>query len=473
MPVILTQQIEDTELAYGPNILQCFNSSGGSNRIIAQIFDASDDSIIADLRQLPNPSSYAFFDIQRILQSQVAQSTTQGDNSGNTTYLFTNPAESFDYYVGVGTVNIQNVVTIDQYYSSSVVDNYLVIPGRKPATYPNGSVKWVDYSNYAPLISTFGGGNNDAIVDRTQQALTDATYNTVEYGDITDGKPAGNGFTANEEIYQIDVIRNTDHTLQFLQRWIDGATGGGAPSYYNGVNYIRFITYNGNTLIADSTLNNTTSQGGGPNSTPSSQVVPQGQYNILGVKSGYNNSLLTTNATHMYVFVECQADDTFGASDGTRISAAYRINVDEGECNDFDLVQVKWLNSVGGTDYFTFQKRNDEKITVQRNTYVKTNQDWLGTSWSEYSYGRGETVYNQSAEVSYVANTRYLSDDESQYLKNLYLSPDVKVKFGTTGNWESAILTSNTWTEKTYRKDKLFQHTINFKLANKLNMQGG
>ena len=87
MPVLLTVPITDTELAYGPNILQCFNSSGGNNRIVAQIFDASDDTIIADLRQLPNPSSYAFFDIQRILQSQVAQSTTQGDTTGNTTII--------------------------------------------------------------------------------------------------------------------------------------------------------------------------------------------------------------------------------------------------------------------------------------------------------------------------------------------------------------------------------------------------
>lgn len=472
MPVILTQPIQDTELAYGPNILQCFNSSGGSNRIVAQIFDASDDSLIADLRQLPNPSSYAFFDIQRILQSQVAQSTTQGDDSGNTTYLFDNPAESFDYYIATGLVNVNNTITIDAYYSSSVVDNYLVIPGRKPSTYPNGVPRWDDYDDYAPTISTFAGVNDSAIVDSFQQALTDAAYDTVLYGDITDGKPADATFTANDIVYQIPVVRDTDHTLQFLQRWIDGSTGGGAPSYYNGINYIRFVVYNGNTLISDSTLNNTISQGGGPNNTPTQQAIPQGQYNILGVKSGYNNSLLTTNATHMYVFVECQADDTFGANDGSKISAFYRINVEEGECNDFDLVQVKWLNSVGGTDYFTFQKRNDENITVTRNTFNKTNQDWLGTSWSNYSYDRGEAVYNQSAEVNYAANTRYLSDDESQYLKNLYLSPDVKVKFGTTGNWESAILTSNTWTEKTYRKDKLFQHTINFKLANKLNMQG-
>lgn len=473
MAVILTQAITDTELAYGPNILQCFNATGGSNRIVVQVFDASDDSILADLRQLPNPSSYAFFDIQRILQSQVSQTPTQGDNTGNSTPLFTCPDESLDYYIGVGTANTQNAVTIDNYYSGSVVENYLAIPGRKPATYPNGNVNWNDYSDYVPTVSTFAGVPDSTVVDSFQKALTDDTYNTVLYGDITDGKPAGYNFTANEAIYKISVNRNTDHSLQFLQRWLNGGTGGGAPSYYNGINYVRFVTYNGNTLIADNVVRNLQSFGGGPNTVITSEAVPQGGFNILGLKTGVNNSLLTANTTHMYVFVGAQADGDFVADDDVRISSAYRIDVVDGDCNDFDLIQVKWLNSLGGTDYFTFTKRNDEQIAVTRNTYNKTNQDWLGTSWNDYSYDRGETVYNQSAEVNYVANTRYLSDDESQYLKNLYLSPDVKVKFGTAGNWESAILTSNTWTEKTYRKNRMFQHTINFKLANKLNLQGG
>lgn len=473
MPVVLTVNPVDTELAYGANILQCFNSSGGSNRIVAQIYNATNDSILADLRQLPNPSSYAFFDIQKILQSQVSQTPTQGDTSGNTTYLFTCPDESFDYYIGVGTVNSTGVVAIDNYYSSSVVDNYLAIPGRKPTTYTNGGVGWEDYDEYVPTISTFGGTNNDVIVDSYQEALTDDTYNTVLYSDITDGKPTGYDLIATTPVIKIPVHTNTDHTLQFLQRWIDGSTGGGAPSYYNGINYVRFITYNGNTLIADNVVKNTVSFGGGPNIAFNASTTPQGQYNILGLKTGFNSSLITANTTHMYVFVGAQKDDTFVSDEDTRISDVYRIDIVDGDCNDYDIIQVKWLNSLGGTDYFTFTKRNDEQITVSRNTFNKTNQDWLGTSWSNYSYDRGETVYNQSAEVNYVANTKYLSDDESQYLKNLYLSPDVKVKFGTAGNWESAILTSNTWTEKTYRKNKMFQHTINFKLANKLNMQGG
>ena len=44
MPVTITSTIKDAELAYGRNIVTCFNSSGGNNRIVLQVFDGNDDS---------------------------------------------------------------------------------------------------------------------------------------------------------------------------------------------------------------------------------------------------------------------------------------------------------------------------------------------------------------------------------------------------------------------------------------------
>lgn len=477
MPVSITSTIKDVELAYGRDIITCFNSSGGSNRIVLQVFDAGSNAKIADLRQLPNNGSYAHFDISRILQSQVAQSPKQGDDTSGTIRYFTNPDECFDFYFKVGTLNATNGnVTIDATYSGSVVDDYLVIPGRKPPTYTNGSVNWEDYSSYVPQVGTNVASNNAAIPEIRQLALTDYNFDSINYNDITDGKPGAGEFPVpTEDIYRIKVYRDTDHTLQFLQRWVEGVVGG-APPYYNGVNYTRFVTFNGNTQLADLSFANITSEGGGPNGSYTDQSTPTGEYGIIGVKSGFNNTTLTTSGlTHMYVWVECQADDTFVSQDGTRISYAYRIDIEDGECNDYDIIQVKWLNSVGGTDYFTFQKKNEERINVKRETYNQTNTSWAGPQFTQFPYERGERVFNQFGEQTFTANTRYLSDGENQYLKNLYLSPDVKVKFGTDINapWESVVLTSNTWTERTFRKDKLFQHTINFKLANKLNYQGG
>lgn len=479
MPVTISSTIVDAELAYGRNIISLFNSSGGSNRMVLQIYRAADNELIADLRQLPNNGSYAHFDIQRILQSQVSMTPNPEGTTGGTIRLFTNPDETFDYYFKVGTVNTSGIVTIDATVSGSIVDNYMVMPGRKPPTYSNGSVNWEDYSEYVPQIGYNAANNDAAIPELRQLALTDNHYEFVAYNDITDGKPSVGDFPfPTEKIYIINTYKDTDHSLQFLQRWIGGLVGPGAPSYYNGINYVRFVAYNGSTLLSDVTYSNLVSEGGGPNVGLSDSSTPQGQYNIIGCKTGVNNAAAAATATHMYVWVECQADNTFVFQEGTRISFAYRINFVEGECNDYDVVQVKWLNSLGGTDYFTFQKKNEESMNIKRNTYSKTNQDWAGANFTQYSYDRGKTVFSQKVIDKYTATTRYLSDNENQYLKNLYLSPDVKVKFGTEtsnpdGEWESVVLTSNTWTERTFRKDKLFQHTIQFDIANKFNAQGG
>ena len=90
-----------------------------------------------------------------------------------------------------------------------------------------------------------------------------------------------------------------------------------------------------------------------------------------------------------------------------------------------------------------------------------------------YPYERGETVFTQTIDEIYTADTRYLSDDESTYLENLYKSPDVQVKFYGDAVWKPVVLTSNTYTQRNFRKDKLFQHSITFRLANKPVAQGG
>ena len=53
------------------------------------------------------------------------------------------------------------------------------------------------------------------------------------------------------------------------------------------------------------------------------------------------------------------------------------------------------------------------------------------------------------------------------------MSPDVRVRFGANANWFPAILTSNAYVERNFKKDKLFQYEISFKLAHPLKSQRG
>lgn len=479
--------IKDTDLAYGSNIVTLTNSTSSPNRMVLQIVNTANE-VMADLRQLPNTAGFTHFDIQTILQGQVAKSPDQGDASGIGIKLFTLPDECFDYYFQAGSVSTGGVVSIDNTYSGSIVDYYLTIPGRKPFAYSNGKTQWQDYNAYIPSLSeTPSSPTDDVIVETYAKALTDRDYDSTAYSAITDGKPDETIVTnPAEEIFNIAIgsepntpggqNQGDDYSLSWLNRWRDGVVSA-APAYINGINYFVLQKWNGNTLVATTRTPNIVSNGGGPNNLFNDSATPLGEYSIIGTKVGFNQAGVTlTNATHYYAWVEVQAGNDFVALEGKRCSRIYRINIDDNECNDFlDNVQVRWLNSVGGTDFFSFRKRNDEAIRMTRNTYTQTNQDWAAAVWTQYPYERGSTIYNQVAEENWTANTRYLSDSESNYLKNLYMSPSVQVKigYGVEASWVPVVLTSNTWNEKTFRKDKLFQHTITFKMANNLNAQGG
>jgi len=69
-----------------------------------------------------------------------------------------------------------------------------------------------------------------------------------------------------------------------------------------------------------------------------------------------------------------------------------------------------------------------------------------------------------------------MSDAEAELLKHMYQSAEVKARFSDgpyAGQWVPIIITSTNYTEKTSRKDKLFQYTVNFRLASNLKSMRG
>ena len=70
----------------------------------------------------------------------------------------------------------------------------------------------------------------------------------------------------------------------------------------------------------------------------------------------------------------------------------------------------------------------------------------------------------------------YMKDQEAELLKHLYQSAEVKARFSTgryANQWVPVTITNTSYTEKTYRKDRLFQYTVNFKLASNIKSMRG
>ena len=467
--ITATKEPQFVELAYGKNIVSLFNSDyltdPPGQKYLIQIVDADTNAVISDIRQTPNPIGYGHFDLSRILQNQVS------GNPALETINRLSPAttEVFNYNLAIGYVNSDDIpVTQSVISGSGVVEEYDVMPGRKLYT----QVDW-PYESYVPSIafSNFAGVDVIQSVARRQKALTDRHIDTVTGAQITDGKPTSLG--AAEVVHRITLGSDDYYTLSFLSRW-DVSAGEAFSNFYNGIGAFGIYLFNdADTEIVNFDLLNITSNGGGPDTSTGQNLTPSGSYTVISCQTSKNNPLISLqpDTTYFYVNVKGYSNENYGAL--TEISEWYRFDIDDGECNDFNHIQVSWLNSFGFRDYYTFEKRNDYQINVDRNTFQQLDSDWTGADITVNSYNRGETVYNQLASEEYTANTKYLSDVESQYLKNLYLSPDVKVRFNGSDDWVPVVLTSNQWTERTYRKDKLFQHTITFKPANPINMQQG
>ena len=454
--ITMTHTPNEFEMAYGKVIVSLYDlDESGGIRMAVQVTDTN-DVVIGEVRQLPNPSGYCHFDISNILKAHVTSRT----DLETITKLATGENEVFQYKLNYGYVPFNGT-----FVNQGVVSGKYALNGRKSYT----EVDW-DSSQYKFTISEQPlGPTTYNRVDFPQKALTDRPFTETTGAAITDGKPIWVSSTTPVNI--TDYLRGTDYTISFLNDWIANPTVG---DWTNGINSIRLAIYNGSTALLNTDLVNLVSNGGGPNINYNDEIAPTGEYRLITAQIGALSDTLSpyfASATHFYVSSGSLTRDPAEVTAYGSVSEVYRFNINDGECNDFDNIEVSWLNSFGVRDYFNFQKRSDYETNVTRNTYKQLDADWASDEIVVNPYNRGERVFSQEVSETYTANTKYLSDAESEYLKNLFISPDTRVKID--GVWRPAILTSNTWTEKTYRKDKLFQHTIQFRLANPIETQRG
>ena len=152
-------------------------------------------------------------------------------------------------------------------------------------------------------------------------------------------------------------------------------------------------------------------------------------------------------------------------------TAAWRAQkyiINEEPCNDFPHVQFAWQNSFGYRDQFTFTKRVNHMTKTQNNNYLKGAADYNSTGYDVDIQDRGYTTFSQKIQNEFEVTSGYMSDKEAELLKHLYQSAEVKVRFSEgpyQNQWVPVVINSLAYTEKTNRKDNLFQYTVKFTLA--------
>lgn len=422
-------------------------------------------TIIADLRQTPNAQGRAIFDIQNTLQNFVSPSPNYIEEIGFIgTDLSNSINESVAYQLHVGYEK-NGLVTIEGESSQVYIDF-----GGTKAYYE------VPYSaaTYVPALITGAQAGCTSILKQANPFTDQKAYRLGSQ--ITDGKPTW--LTDTMRVYDHYVSADDMTTLSYYN--VPSGTG---PAAAQSIDAFVFWQYDGNTFLGVNPIYNTQSNGGGPNGTPGQGAVPDYPYKAITTAAGPKNFQdFETQTTHYYVATApytgaaCLSTIT-GLADGS-MHYVHRFNIIEPDCNDFPTYQFSWLNSYGFRDYYSFKKRKDRGVNISRNTYLREAADYNAGTYSVDIYDRGTTVYSQALEETFTAFTDFISDADALFLEGLFISADVKVRFNDAPGaekyqWVPVALQSSSYTEKTYRKDKLFQYDIKFKIAHNLKSQRG
>jgi len=456
----------DFNLSFGKNIFTLEDTGGATDQVKfgLNIFSGTStgDTQVATLRQFENPAGTAHFDLQNILKNY----TTPNPDLQSSTGLTDGSYETFRFIGTVGN-EIGGAFDVSQTITGDT-GSYCVLGGRKDFD----DLLWSEgYSAHVPRISEIFGC--PAAVSRAS-ALTDWNGpRTTDYSSETPSWAQGTPTYTQK----ISTEREAKRTLSFINRIIPSGSSSLADKRKT-IRAFRITIMNGTTQLDDFYITNTTNNGGQHTDITEGESFDEYPFDILTVQCGQNMFTASTiNATHWFVgaFTLNDADCTDPNLPyfSQELFNVYRFDVDEGECNDFDIVEFSWLNSYGVRDYFDFRKRRDYNISIDRNTYEQIDGTWSSADYEINSYDRGEKTFSQSIQERYTCNTHYLEDYEAEFLKNLYISPDVKVRFQNEAEYYSVTVEDSQWTEQTKRKNKLFQNTITFRLAHKINSQRG
>ena len=472
------------DMAYGANVVTLTGITPSEQKYALRVFVLGNTVPIADIRQSPNRFGRAIFDIQNILQTQIGPTINNIDGlhysagfaQQNTRMQIAN-GELVQYQIAYTTET--NGQLDDPFVQSPII--YTTLGGAKEYW----QVPYDEGADYIPIVDADASGCTD--INYWARPLSDNTWTIADTETEDNLLTVNGGYPSPGGIDVHNVYAGDQCTKSFWQKISRVAGPYPANAAVQGIE--AFIVLQCNAAGNIGTFNilpNTQSNGGGPNISLGQGQIPTGNFNVITVATGPGNfpiGTLLPTTTHYYIVpvlwspVSCSPDE----QQQTPImnEAAWRIqryNIFPTPCNDYDHIQFAWMNSEGYRDQFTFTKRNEKKINTKRNNFLKEAADYNDTRYEVNKQARGFTTYSQDIKEVWQATSGYMNDEEAQLLESMFKSPSVNVRFSTgeyANEWLPINLISSSYTEKTYRKDRLFQYTVDYKLANNIKSQRG
>jgi hypothetical protein len=140
----------------------------------------------------------------------------------------------------------------------------------------------------------------------------------------------------------------------------------------------------------------------------------------------------------------------------------------EDDC-DYTQMRLHFLNRLGSFDSFNFNFQSNTTRSVERKTMkynpYPVNSNGLVRSHSE----RSQIQHYVKTQDTIKLRSRYLSEEENDWLKQLIESPEIYLEFTDASGVQNlkaveSIVESN-WESKTLMSDKLFPLDVTIKLS--------
>lgn len=170
---------------------------------------------------------------------------------------------------------------------------------------------------------------------------------------------------------------------------------------------------------------------------------------------------------------------TLKSATGSVLSETIKYKIVD-ECTPYEKTRVAFLNRLGGFEYFTFTRDNKKTVNIKRNEYSKVLPwDWQYGKPEKRS-DRGSTIFAIEADESFTLNSNWITEAEAQWLEEMMTSPEIYILEFINGYVYNDIrgavrtpivITNTSYEVKTALRDRLFNITINYKLANPINIQ--
>lgn len=314
------------------------------------------------------------------------------------------------------------------------------------------------------LMSVYGSGKQNFIVmgtnDTKPLALSQMYDNTIGFNAETVATELNLPLSLQNEVInwrkisRSNVTGDEDSAYSILSFIADDS------SYINSnypiltVNEFAFELYDETSTMIDS-FNIAFSMSSG-----ALYHLPTGLKNL--VNGGYVDQSTADN-TKFYTVVGVDASDV-------EVTAKYGYWVDE-DCK-YNPVHLYWLNQLGGWDSFSFIKKNERSIDIERKRYKTYQGDYNNATtdnpFSTQAFSRSLTEREPIVKTFLNLTSDWLTESEFKYLKDLFRSKSVWMVDDNTDGYSvvPVVVEDNNYLMRRERNSHKYNQNIRLQIAN-------